>query len=397
MTALAMIIGMAPMALGLGEGGEQNAPLGRAVIGGLIFATCATLMFVPVVFSIVHGRKPQQSAHAPPTPNPEKPMPDDQRHAAATHRASALEARRASLPPASPSLVIVVAASSARVTRTSSVAAWTDEQALPDGERHQPRASAARPATSRCPATCRLQQRADLCARQRLSEELVCRHRRPVKAGQLLAEIDTPDQDQQLRRRDADLDTAVANQKLSGQTAKRWNALRRTTPLAPQDVDEKNGDLAAKTAAVEFGAGQCRSRCSDLANFKRITAPFDGMVTSRSTDVGSLMTVGAPGDAPLFTVSETGKLRIYVNVPQSYSAMIKPGMTAKFTVPEYPGETFTATLTATANAIDPHDGHGAGAAPGRQFARAASNPATMRRCASICPRRRTRSGCRRAR
>jgi RND family efflux transporter MFP subunit len=176
-----------------------------------------------------------------------------------------------------------------------------------------------------------------------------------VKAGQLLAEIDIPDQDQQLAQARADLGTAVANQKLSGQTAKRWNALAKDNAAAPQDVDEKNADLAAKTAAVNSAQANV-SRLRDLTNFERLTAPFDGTVTSRSVDVGSLVTVGAPGTPPLFTVSETGKLRIYVNVPQNYSAMITQGMTAKFSVPEYPGETFTATLTATAKAIDPTTG-----------------------------------------
>jgi membrane fusion protein, multidrug efflux system len=176
-----------------------------------------------------------------------------------------------------------------------------------------------------------------------------------VKAGQLLAEIDVPDQDQQLAQAKADLGTAVANQKLSAQTAKRWNALAKESAAAPQDVDEKNADLAAKTAAVASARANV-DRLQDLENFKRITAPFDGTVTSRSVDVGALVTVGAPGTVPLFTVSDTSKVRIYVNVPQNYSATVQPGMTAKFEVPEYPGEGFPATLAATAQAVDPATG-----------------------------------------
>lgn len=176
-----------------------------------------------------------------------------------------------------------------------------------------------------------------------------------VKAGQLLAEIDVPDQDQQLAQARADLNTAIANQHLSAQTAQRWNALAKQSAAAPQDVDEKNADLAAKTALVASARANVQ-RLMDLTNFKRIAAPFDGTVTSRATDVGQLVTVGAPGTVPLFTVSDTTKVRIYVHVPQNSSAEIKPGMTAKFTVPEYPGETFTATLAATAGAVDPATG-----------------------------------------
>jgi len=177
----------------------------------------------------------------------------------------------------------------------------------------------------------------------------------PVKTGQLLAEIDVPDQDQQLAQAKADLGTAVANQRLSAQTAKRWNILAKANAVAPQDVDEKNGDLAAKNAAVASAKANV-DRLNDLTNFKRITAPFDGVVTSRATDVGALVTVGTPTTAPLFTVADDSKVRIYVNVPQSYSAQIKPGMTATFTVSEYPSQIFTATLVATAGSVDMQSG-----------------------------------------
>ncbi|MEI9929535.1 MAG: efflux RND transporter periplasmic adaptor subunit [Rhizomicrobium sp.] len=172
-----------------------------------------------------------------------------------------------------------------------------------------------------------------------------------VKAGQLLAEIDVPDQDQQLAQAKADLGTAVANQKLSAQTAVRWNALAKENAAAQQDVDEKNADLAAKTAATASAKANV-DRLLDLTRFKSITAPFGGVVTSRSVDVGALVTVGTPGTAPLFTVADTSRVRIYVNVPQNYSAQVTLGMKATFTVPEYPGQTFTATLAATAQSVD---------------------------------------------
>jgi membrane fusion protein, multidrug efflux system len=173
----------------------------------------------------------------------------------------------------------------------------------------------------------------------------------PVKAGQLLAEIDVPDQDQQLAQAKADLNTALANQHLSAQTAVRWNHLLKLNAVAPQDVDEKNGDLAAKNAAVASAKANV-DRLADLEVFKRITAPFDGTVTSRSTDVGALITVGTPTATPLFTVADESKLRIYVRVPQSYSAEIKPGMNATFTVPEFPTRSFQAAVVATAGAVD---------------------------------------------
>ena len=177
----------------------------------------------------------------------------------------------------------------------------------------------------------------------------------PVKAGQMLAEIDIPDQDQQLAQAKADLGTAVANEKLSDVTAKRWNLLAKENAVAPEDVDTKNADLAAKKAAVASAKANV-DRLADLENFKTIAAPFDGIVTTRAVDVGDLVTVGAPGTTPLFTVSDVSKVRIYVSVPQNYSAQIRPGMKANFTVPERPSQTYTATLANAADAVSAQTG-----------------------------------------
>jgi RND family efflux transporter MFP subunit len=180
----------------------------------------------------------------------------------------------------------------------------------------------------------------------------------PVKEGQLLAEIDIPDQDQQLAQARADLGTAVANQRLSKQTAVRWNDLAKQNAVAPQDVDTKNADLAAKNAAVASAQANV-DRLVALEGFKRITAPFAGTVTSRSVDVGALVTVGtgsSTGASPLFTVADDTKVRIYVNVPQNYSAQIHPGMTATFTVPQHPGQVFTATLSGNAQSVNAQSG-----------------------------------------
>jgi RND family efflux transporter MFP subunit len=177
----------------------------------------------------------------------------------------------------------------------------------------------------------------------------------PVKAGQLMAVIDVPDQDQQYVQAKADLNTAIANQKLSAATAKRYNELAKLNAVSAEMVDQMNGDLAAKTAAVASSKANL-DRLADLEQFKNITAPFAGIVTSRGTDIGQLVTTGDPTTPALFTVSDETKVRIYVNVPQDYSAQIKPGATASFTVPDYPGQTFTGTLIAAASAVNSQTG-----------------------------------------
>ncbi|HEX4861662.1 MAG TPA: efflux RND transporter periplasmic adaptor subunit [Rhizomicrobium sp.] len=251
--------------------------------------------------------------------------------------------------------LIIVVGIITRVTADRSVAAWTDTNALPVVSVIN-LGQAGKTGDLTLPGNVQAYNSAPIYARvSGYLKKWYVDIGAKVKTGQLLADIDVPDQDQQLAQARADLGTAIANQKLSAQTAKRWNALAKSNAAAPQDVDEKNADLAAKTAAVASAQANV-ARLRDLTNFERITAPFAGTVTSRSVDVGALVTVGAPGTVPLFTVSDTNKLRIYVNVPQNYSAMIAPGMTAKFTVPEYPGETFTAKLAANAQAVDPTTG-----------------------------------------
>ncbi|MES2256485.1 MAG: efflux RND transporter periplasmic adaptor subunit [Pseudomonadota bacterium] len=171
-----------------------------------------------------------------------------------------------------------------------------------------------------------------------------------VKAGQLLAEIETPDLDGQVAQGKADLNTAIANQKLSALTAKRWDALLAQGAVARQDADAKDSDLAAKTAIVASARANV-DRLEAMESFKRLVAPVDGIVTTRAVDVGSLVLVGTPGATPLFTVADQKKLRIYVRLPQTDASAMQPDMTATFTVPELPGREFTATLAANANAV----------------------------------------------
>jgi RND family efflux transporter MFP subunit len=176
-----------------------------------------------------------------------------------------------------------------------------------------------------------------------------------VKAGQVLADIDTPDLDQQLIQAKADLATAQANQHLSQITATRWAGLLAKDAVSRQDADNRDGDLQAKNALVEAAKANVQ-RIEAFEGFKRIVAPFDGVVTTRSTDIGALISVGGVTDIPLFTVADEKRLRIYVEAPQDDSAEIKPGMTATFTVPEYPGRVFTATVTTDARAITTQSG-----------------------------------------
>jgi RND family efflux transporter MFP subunit len=171
-----------------------------------------------------------------------------------------------------------------------------------------------------------------------------------VKAGQLLAEVSTPDLDQQLLQARANLQVAVANEQLAALTAKRWDALLARDAVSQQDADDRNSDWQAKIAEVTAAQANVH-RLQAMEAFKRIVAPFDGVVTSRATDIGDLISVGSPTQRPLFTVDDERRLRVYVSVPQYYTADIKPGMQASFTVPQYPQKIFHAVLTSTADAI----------------------------------------------
>ncbi|CAG9224420.1 RND family efflux transporter MFP subunit [Paraburkholderia tropica] len=176
-----------------------------------------------------------------------------------------------------------------------------------------------------------------------------------VKAGQLLGVIDTPDLDQQLQQARADLQNSIANEKLAATTAKRWTEMLKQDSVSQQEADEKTSDLIAKQATVEANQANVR-RLEALESFKRLTAPFDGVVTARKTDVGALIDSGSGSGPELFTVSDASTLRVYVSVPQSDAASIQPGMHATLTVPERPGMKFDAKLVDTDQSISPASG-----------------------------------------
>lgn len=173
-----------------------------------------------------------------------------------------------------------------------------------------------------------------------------------VKAGEVLAEIDTPEVDQQLAQAHADYGTAQANNQLSQSTAARWKDLLATESVSQQEADEKNGDAAAKAALLASSQANL-NRLRQLQGFKNIVAPFDGVVTARNVDVGDLINPGASGQRELFHIVDTHQLRIYVQLPQSYVSNIKIGMDAELHFAEHPGQTFPAKVLRTANAIDP--------------------------------------------
>jgi len=173
----------------------------------------------------------------------------------------------------------------------------------------------------------------------------------PVKAGQLLAEIDAPDLDQQIMQAEAALASAKANSVLSDMTLKRGQSLITTLAISQQDLDQRAADASNKQGLVRAAQANL-DRLRVLEQYKRIIAPFDGLVTARTTDVGALINAGSGGGPPMFVVSETSSLRVYVNVPQNYVPSIPVGTKAQISVPEYPGRTFPATVAASAQSVD---------------------------------------------
>jgi RND family efflux transporter MFP subunit len=174
----------------------------------------------------------------------------------------------------------------------------------------------------------------------------------PVKAGQLLADIDTPEIDDQLHQAEADLATAQANGALADSTAKRWKALLVTDSVSKQEAEEKIGDAAAKAAMVASARANV-SRLRQLETFKHVVAPFDGVVTARETDVGALINAGSGVGPELFRVADKTKLRIYIQVPQTYASVVAPGVVVQLAFAEHPGRTFDARMVRTAEALDP--------------------------------------------
>jgi RND family efflux transporter MFP subunit len=172
-----------------------------------------------------------------------------------------------------------------------------------------------------------------------------------VTAGQVIAEIEAPDLDQQLLQARADLASQQASAQLSEATLTRRRSLIASNFVSMQEIDERTADLSNKKAAVKSGQANVE-RLEALAGYKKITVPFDGVVTARDTDVGALINAGGGAGPAMFIVSDISKLRVYVNVPQSFVPAIRIGAKAVITVPDYPSRTFDATVEASSQSVD---------------------------------------------
>jgi RND family efflux transporter MFP subunit len=172
-----------------------------------------------------------------------------------------------------------------------------------------------------------------------------------VKAGELLAEIDAPEIDDQLQQAKADYATAEANFNFAQSTAVRWEALLKTDSVSKQEADEKRNDMAARKANLEASRYNV-ARLEKTQSFKRIYAPFDGVITARNVDVGMLIDAGTAPAKEMFHIASTKRLRAFVNVPQQYAREVNPGMTAELTLAEFPGRTFKGTFARSAQSID---------------------------------------------
>lgn len=262
--------------------------------------------------------------------------------------------RRGGLIVALVAAAIVVYGLSIRAKESEALKEWTDDQAVPSVALVSPQQdSSAR--TLELPARLEAFARAPIYARA--SGYLKQWHAdigSEVKAGQVLGEIETPDLDQQLLQAKADVATAKVNAELAGTTAKRWQSMLNTDAVSKQEVDERIGDYAAKQAILQAAQANL-DRIQATKGFTKLVAPFAGVVTARSTDIGALINAGESGQ-PLFVVSDTRKLRLYVNVPQSYVPAIGKGATAKVTIPGRPGVEYSAKLVASAQAVDAASG-----------------------------------------
>jgi RND family efflux transporter MFP subunit len=175
-----------------------------------------------------------------------------------------------------------------------------------------------------------------------------------VKAGQLLAEIDAPEVDDQLRAARADLANAEANYALAKTTAARWSEMLQNRSVSKQDADEKEADMLAKQGTLD-AARYNVSRLSQLQSYEKVLAPFDGIVIARNTDVGALIDAGSSGgqQKELFHLAQADRLRVYVNVPQAYSQQIRPQESAYLTLNETQGKRYPGVVARTAGAVDP--------------------------------------------
>src|SRR6476646_6740950 len=257
-------------------------------------------------------------------------MPPTEQSSPVSHRKLGMFAAAAGIV----ALLVVVTGIRAREDSSARLREWTDTQAIPTVAVVLPDAKILN-ATIDLPGRLAAYYRAPIFARvsgylKSWSADIGAQ----VKAGQVIAEIEAPDLDQQLLQARADLASQHASAKLSEATLNRRKSLLASNFVSMQEIDERTADLSNKKAAVNSGQANVE-RLEALAGYKKITAPFDGVVTARDTDVGALINAGGGSGPPMFVVSDIKKLRVYVNVPQSYVPAIKIGAKAVISMPEY--------------------------------------------------------------
>src|ERR1700761_2728466 len=248
-------------------------------------------------------------------------------------------------------LTLVVSGIRAREDTNVKLKEWTDDQSMPAVAVVYPDPGALT-ATLDLPGRLEAYYRAPIFARvngyvKSWKADIGAR----VKAGDVIAEIDAPDLDQQLLQARADLTNQQASAKLSEVTLARRKTLIASNFVSMQEIDERTADLSNKNAAVNSSQANVE-RLEALAGYKKITGPFDGIVTARNTAVGALINAGGGSGPPMFIISDIKKLRVYVNVPQNYVPSVKIGAKARIAVPEYPTRTFEATVEASSQAVD---------------------------------------------
>jgi membrane fusion protein, multidrug efflux system len=248
-------------------------------------------------------------------------------------------------------LLVVVTGIRAREDAGVKLREWTDDQAIPTVAVILPDPKVLSP-TLDLPGRLEAYYRAPIFARvngylKSWSVDIGAK----VKAGDVIAEIEAPDLDQQLMQARADLVNQQASAKLSEVTLARRRTLIPSNFVSMQEIDERTTDLSNKSAAVKSAQANVE-RLEALAGYKKITVPFDGVVTSRQTDVGALINSGGGSGPAMFVISDIKKLRVYVDVPQNYVPSIKMGAKAILSMPDYPNRTFPATVEASSQAVN---------------------------------------------
>ncbi|MDP9536476.1 efflux RND transporter periplasmic adaptor subunit [Pseudomonas protegens] len=243
----------------------------------------------------------------------------------------------------------------ARTRHERAVAAWTETAAVPQVLVLQPQPNVLGD-TLRLPAHLEAWSKAPIHARvsgylKDWSQDIGAK----VSAGQVLAHIDSPDLDQQVAQARARMVQQQANARLAQTTAARWQNLLASHSVSRQEADEKTSNAAAAKANADAAAADY-ARLSALEDYKTIRAPFAGTLTARHTDIGQLIKADNDSDPELFDLADTHKLRLYVPIPQNYASVIRPGLQAQLTVPEHPGQHFSAQLLGDSTAIDPRSG-----------------------------------------